>query len=156
MHYACVQFKDSRCDLSIQFRKKGRLPGSSRSISGLYAVNLECLRLTKEHKLSEKERHPGTAADSISGLYAANHIALQCVMIQTHSYQSTPFRLCLPSASAPLSQTRLLGPKAPLIVARACGRVYDIKSYQMPYRRPEPKSSNSLTVRRPTEDMPAK
>ena len=71
------------------------------AISGLYAdyaVNLECIThvsntkigVTRAHTISEKERHPGTAADSISGIYAANNIAFQCVMIQTHSYQSTP------------------------------------------------------------------
>ena len=45
-----------------------------------------------ENTISEKERHPGTAPDSISGLYAANLRLLYSayLMIQTHSYQYTP------------------------------------------------------------------
>ncbi|EJK54412.1 hypothetical protein THAOC_25964, partial [Thalassiosira oceanica] len=65
-----------------------------------YAVNLECIthvsntkiEVRPEHTITEKERHPGTAPDSISGLYAANFRLLYSayLMIQTHSYQFTP------------------------------------------------------------------
>ena len=89
-------------------------------MSADYAVNLECIthvsntkiEVRPEHTISEKERHPGTAPDSISGFYAANFRLLYSayLMIQTHStlVPIHPFRLCLPNAFGPTGAASLI------------------------------------------------
>ena len=70
----------------------------------------------------------------------------------TCSYQN-PFRLCLPSCvSAPLSQTRLLGPKAPLIPTGVGACTYYIKSNQRLFARPTRNLVNRLPNRRSIRD----
>ena len=50
MHYARVQYKD-RCDQSIRYQKRKDFRELLRiAISGLYAVNLECITLVSNTK----------------------------------------------------------------------------------------------------------
>ena len=114
MHYACVQYKDM-CGRAYDIRKRktsGTAPNCNSGLYADYAVNLECIthvsntkiEVRPEHTISEKERHPGTAPDSISGLYAVNFRLLYSAYLPNDSDTLVPihpFRLCLPIANRP-------------------------------------------------------
>ena len=96
----------------------------------------------------------GTLTDGLSpNIHRSTAIAsiIRFACFRLLSYHSL-FNRVLPEG---LLWQGLLGPKAPLIVARACGRVYDIKSYQKAISTTRIENGSRLNRAPPTEDMPA-